>query len=96
MCHWLSEKNEEENPDGPCLVSFHLSNEVFFITPKPSDLDDCFDFEALWINLAVINDFIALISYHEQTTTIHISILGGLGIKESWTQTLYSWTIVLH
>jgi molecular chaperone HtpG len=84
VCHWLSEKDEEENPDGPCLVSFYLSNEVFLVTPIPSDLDDCFEVEALWINLAVINDFIALISYHEQTTTFHISILGELGTKESW------------
>jgi len=79
-------KDEEENPDGPCLVSFYLSNEVFLVTPIPSDLDDCFDVEALWINLAVINDFIALISYHEETTTFHTSILGGLGMKESWTK----------
>jgi molecular chaperone HtpG len=86
VCHWLSEKDEEENPNGPCLVSFYLSNEVFLVTPIPSDLDDCFEVEALWINLAVINDFIALISYHEQTTTFHISILGGLGMKESWTK----------
>jgi hypothetical protein len=84
VCHSLCEKDEEDYLDESCLVSLYLSNEVFFITPIPTDLDDCFDVEALWINLEVLNDFIALISYHEQTTTFHISIFGELGMKESW------------
>ncbi|PNY16317.1 F-box protein [Trifolium pratense] len=72
MCHWLCE-NEQ------CLVSFYFSNEEFFITPIPSDVDD-------WFNLAVLNESIALISYHTKTTTLHISILGEFGMKESWTK----------
>ncbi|RHN59383.1 putative F-box domain-containing protein [Medicago truncatula] len=85
VCHWLCEE-EEDSQDGPCLVSFYLSNEKFFITPVPSYLDDCFDVQALWINLVVLNGAIALISYHEETTNFHISILGEYGIKESWTK----------
>jgi F-box interacting protein len=83
VCHWLCEKHED-NPIGPCLVSFYLSNEVSFTTPIPSDVDDCFDVGAEWINLVVLNGSIALISYHEERTTFHVSILGQLGFKESW------------
>ncbi|XP_039682980.1 uncharacterized protein [Medicago truncatula] len=85
ICHWLCEKDEEDNPAEPCLVSFYLSNEVFLITPIPSNLDDCFDVEASWINLAWLNECIALISYHVPRTTFHISILGEIGKNESWT-----------
>jgi len=85
VCHWLCEE-DEDGQDGPCLVSFYLSNEQFFITPTPSYLDDYFDVQALWINLVVLNGTIALISYHEETTNFHISILGGYGIKEAWTK----------
>jgi F-box interacting protein len=83
VCHWLC---KIDSSVGPCLVSFYLSNEMFFITPIPSDLDDCFDIKAKCINLVVINGSIALISYHEKMTTFHISILGELSMKESWTK----------
>jgi len=86
VCHWLCEKDEKHSPTRPCLVSFYLSNEVFLVTPIPSDEDDCFDVRAKWINLAVLNGSIALISFHKKMTTFHISILGELGIKESWTK----------
>ncbi|KEH31293.1 hypothetical protein MTR_4g094400 [Medicago truncatula] len=97
VCHWLCKEDEEDSPDGPCLVSFYLSNDVFFemivlmsvslvVTIIPSDLDDCFDVKALWINLAVLYESIALFSYHEETTTFHVSVLGELGMKESWTK----------
>jgi molecular chaperone HtpG len=59
---------------------------VSFITPIPSDIDDCFDVKASWINLAVLNGSITLISFHVDTTTCYISILGEIGIKESWTR----------
>ncbi|AES87527.2 putative F-box associated interaction domain-containing protein [Medicago truncatula] len=84
VCHWLAEE-VDDTLEGPCLVSFYLSNEVFFITPIPSYLDDCFDLHALWINLVVLNGSFALISYHKETTNFQISILGEYGIKESWT-----------
>jgi molecular chaperone HtpG len=35
----------------------------------------------------VLNGFIALFSYHKDTT-FHISILGEFGMKESWTKLL--------
>ncbi|GAU43974.1 hypothetical protein TSUD_284010 [Trifolium subterraneum] len=94
VCHWLSEEDCEEdcedveNYDYKCLVSFYLSNEKFFVTPIPSYVDDCFDTKASWINLAVLNEYITLISYHKKTTTFHISILSEFGTKESWTKLL--------
>ncbi|KEH17000.1 putative F-box domain, leucine-rich repeat domain, L domain-containing protein [Medicago truncatula] len=83
VCHWLCEEN---TPAGPCLVSFYLRNEVFCITPIPSDEDDCFKFKASSINLVLLNGSISLIAFHRETTTFDIAILGELGIKESWTK----------
>jgi molecular chaperone HtpG len=98
VCHWLCEEDSEEDSedceedfedsDYKCLVSFYLSNEKFFVTPLPSDVDDCFDTNASWINLAVLNESITLVSYHKKTTTFHISILNEFGTKESWTKLL--------
>jgi F-box interacting protein len=86
VCHWLCEDYETV---GPCLVSFYLNNEKFLVTLIPSDVEDaCFDTIALWINLAVLKKSIALISYHEETTTFHISILCEFGMKESWIKLL--------
>jgi F-box interacting protein len=90
VCHWLCQKDygywkKHNIPFQPSLVSFYLSTEVFFITPIPSDLDDCFDVKTNWRNLAVLNGSITLISYHEKTTIFHISIMGEIGVKESWT-----------
>jgi molecular chaperone HtpG len=82
VCHWLC---KEESYAG-CLVSFCLSNEEFFITPIPSKYD-YFEFSSRRINLVVLNEYIALISYHEDMN-FHISILGEFGIKESWTKLL--------
>ncbi|KEH26872.1 F-box protein interaction domain protein [Medicago truncatula] len=100
VCHWLCQKDygywKKHNISfQPSLVSFYLSNEVFFITPIPSDVDVCFDVETNWRNffkgtnwrnLAVLNGTIALFSYHEKKTTFQISILGEIGMKESWTK----------
>jgi molecular chaperone HtpG len=92
--HWLCQNNygyeygywkKHNIPFQPSLVTFYLSNEVFCITPIPSDVDDSFDVETNWRNLAVLNGTIALISYYEKTTTFHISIMGEIGVKESWT-----------
>jgi len=85
VCHWLCKNDEKHSPAGPCLVLVYLSNEVFLITPISSDEDDCFNVGAKWINLAFLNGSITLISFHKKTTTFHISFLGELGIKESWT-----------
>ena len=84
LCHWL---HEEQNLSFEVsLVSFQLSNETFLITPIPC-IDD--DFGSLFpsrSHLAVLNGSITLMSYRYQTTTFHISILGELGVKESWTK----------
>jgi molecular chaperone HtpG len=91
VSHWLSGelllgRGSSFEPKCICVVSFDLSTEVFFTTPIPSDIDDMFDVEVRWKNLFVSNGSITLISYHENTSTFHISILGELGIKESWTR----------
>jgi molecular chaperone HtpG len=86
VCHWLCEENYSNV--GPCLVSFYLTNEEFIVTPIPSDLDDCFIDKLTWIKLAVLNQSITLISYHKETTTFHISILGAFGFDKSWTKLL--------
>ncbi|AES76516.1 putative F-box domain-containing protein [Medicago truncatula] len=83
VCHWLSEEDSNEES---CLVSFYFSNEGFFTTPLPSEVEDWSDDLALWLNLAVLNGSIALVSYHKETTNFHISILGDFGVKESWTK----------
>jgi molecular chaperone HtpG len=84
LSHWLSRS-------GTCnetsLISFDWSNEVFITTPIPSDMNDdicnCF-----WVstNLVLLNGSIALILIYTKTSTFHISILGELGVKESWTK----------
>ncbi|MCH87173.1 F-box protein [Trifolium medium] len=85
VCHWLC---KTDSTVGSCLVSFYLSNETFFITSLPSDVDYGFDVKAPWIKLAVLNGSIALISYYKETATFHITILGEFGTKESWTKLL--------
>jgi hypothetical protein len=56
VCNWLCDK---DSPAEECVVSFYMSNEMFFITPMPSYGDVCFGFGA-WINLAMLNGSIAL------------------------------------
>jgi len=60
VCHWLCDK---DSPAGECVVSFYLSNEIFFVTPIPSYGDVCFGFRA-WRNLVVLNGSIALFSFN--------------------------------
>jgi molecular chaperone HtpG len=64
-------------------VSFDVSNEVFFTTPMP---DDSFDLGLVESHLVMLNGYIALISYYGETATFYISILGEIGVKESWTK----------
>jgi len=68
------------------LLSFDLSNEIFLATPIPSDMDDLFHNFSVWIHLVLLNGSIALILNYRDTFTFHISILGDLGVKESWTK----------
>ncbi|RHN57789.1 putative F-box associated domain, type 1 [Medicago truncatula] len=77
VCHWVCGYCEGEKSISS-LVSFDLNNEMFFITPLPSD------HKLHSTQSMVLNGFVALISLHEKTKTIHISILGEVGVKESW------------
>ncbi|KAK2377998.1 F-box/kelch-repeat protein [Trifolium repens] len=79
MCHWWFFDHT-----GSCLVSFDLSNEVFYTTPIPSDIGNNFDKECVWRHLTVLNGSVALITYQAQMTIFNISILGVLSVKESW------------
>ncbi|XP_004512779.3 F-box/kelch-repeat protein At3g06240-like, partial [Cicer arietinum] len=80
MCHWA-----EGNGDESYMVSFYLSNELLCITPFPTDMNDSFD-DFVIKNFRVLNESIALILNYLEMATFHISILGELGVKESWTK----------
>jgi len=84
LCHWLHEKQNLSFEVS--LVSFELSNETFLITPIPCIDDDFGSSFPSRAHLVVLNGSIALMSYRHQTTTFHISILGELGVNESWTK----------
>ncbi|GAU10948.1 hypothetical protein TSUD_112420 [Trifolium subterraneum] len=78
MCHWLAKYHTDEE----FIVSFDLSDEVFFKTPMDENSD--FSFSTRY-HLVVLNGSIALISSHESDyTTLQISILGELRVRESW------------
>ena len=83
MCHWLSNSCGDDNEE--YVVSFDLTNEVCFTTIVPTLMPLDIDPNS-WVRhaLVLLNGSIAsILSY---TTTFHISILGKLGVKESWTK----------
>ncbi|CAI8595107.1 unnamed protein product [Vicia faba] len=82
VCHWWDK--DEDN-----LVSFDFSSEVFFKTPLPIHVDDTFYCESKDKQFMTLNGSIAFITtyasnYGSTTSTLHISILGEYGVKESW------------
>lgn len=82
ICHWLSQC---QNNGEYYLVSFYLTNEVCFTTLIPLDInadEKCM----VRRKLLMLNGAIASISWYYDTTTFHISLLGELGVKESWTK----------
>jgi len=90
ICHWLCENNDQL-----CLVSSDLSSYVYFTTSTPltvPTIDPSCDFEdpnfgyGLVARLVMLNGSIALISWYPDMTTFDISILGELGVSESWTK----------
>ncbi|CAJ2636348.1 F-box protein CPR1-like [Trifolium pratense] len=81
VCHWWA-NNDLFNLTG-ILVSYDFSNEVLFTTPMLLDMVESCDF-IVNRRLVVLNESIALISNYSKPTTFHISILGELGVKESW------------
>jgi F-box interacting protein len=83
--HWW-DKNETH----PYLVSFDFCKESFITTPIPLDdsipVDHSFDSMFVRRHLTVINGFIATMLNDKNTSTLHVSILCELGVKESWTK----------
>ncbi|GAU21381.1 hypothetical protein TSUD_32100 [Trifolium subterraneum] len=80
MCHWW-DNVEKDSSDKTYFVSFDVSNEVFFTTPMP-DVDDTFDLRLVKRRLVMLNGSIT----SWETGTLQISILGEIGVKESWTK----------
>ncbi|KAK2445036.1 F-box/kelch-repeat protein [Trifolium repens] len=81
VCHWLGEDAyDDDSEDEIYLLSIDLGKEVLHITPISSEDDYS------WKDLFVINGSIALISICEEMNTFYISVLGELGVKESWTK----------
>jgi hypothetical protein len=75
VCHWLGVSDNGTT----FVVSFNLTNDVFFTTP----ID--------WHHrsssrLVVLNGFIAMITRYYATKSYTVSILGEIGVKESWTR----------
>ncbi|XP_050913993.1 putative F-box protein At3g16210 [Lathyrus oleraceus] len=82
VCHWLCERNYKDDKGNEIyLLSFYLNDEVFLITPIE---DPTFQLGTTAKELCVLNGFIALISTNEDMVSLQISILGELGVKESW------------
>ncbi|GAU14431.1 hypothetical protein TSUD_249710 [Trifolium subterraneum] len=77
--HWWAKSETHRD-----LVSFDFSNESFTTTPIPSYIDD--DSFEVSKDLVILNGSVAFILNYQKTSTIHISILGELGVKESWTK----------
>jgi len=88
LCHWWAFTYDEDNR---YMISFNLSNEMFFTTLLPLDLQDRYHDEwVVWgsryLDLVVLNGFVAMISKHVKTSSFHIYVLGELGVRESWTK----------
>ena len=79
ICHWLGEENDNYDI---VVVSFHLGNEVCFVTALPFLEDMHYDSDN--VNLQVLNGSIAVIVNHIETKSFYISILGEIGVEESW------------
>ncbi|GAU28407.1 hypothetical protein TSUD_257350 [Trifolium subterraneum] len=84
LSHWLCRSGTHNKK---CLVSFDWSNEVFRTTtplpPETNYSNGCF---SVLSQLVLLNGSIALILAYKGTIAFHISILGELGVKESWTK----------
>ncbi|AES86745.1 F-box protein interaction domain protein [Medicago truncatula] len=77
MCHWWG----YEDYDGDeVLVSFNLSDEVFITTPFN------YNWGRFFKHMVVLKEFIAMIEYEDDPFYFFISILGEIGVAESWTR----------
>ncbi|RYR06884.1 hypothetical protein Ahy_B05g074194 isoform A [Arachis hypogaea] len=81
VCHWWGSEFATNGLEEQVLVSFNLSTETFRTT------------SIVWLQenddgptrtLVVLNDSVTLISSFAQNNSIEISILGEVGVKESW------------
>ncbi|CAK8569028.1 unnamed protein product [Lathyrus sativus] len=82
VSHWWGKTKTHIN-----LESFDFSKESFITTPMPSYADDAFDFSSTRTRiLTILNGSIAFIVNYEEAKIFHISILGELGVRESWTE----------
>jgi F-box interacting protein len=82
LFHWWA-KSESKNIE-ECLLSFDFCNEVLFTTPLPSNMDGRFDGGRKERHLVLLHGSIGLISTYLDSATFHISVLGKLGMRESW------------
>ncbi|XP_057760692.1 putative F-box protein At3g16210 [Arachis stenosperma] len=81
VCHWWGSEFATNGLEEQVLVSFNLSTETFRTT------------SIVWVQenddsstrtLVVLNESVTLISSFAQNNFIEISILGEVGVKESW------------
>ncbi|GAU51350.1 hypothetical protein TSUD_412980 [Trifolium subterraneum] len=79
-CHWLVSRSINHQ-DALTLLSFDLSDELFLTTLIGEEPHSRY---AICRRLTVLNGSIALISNYHDDVVFHISILGELGVSESW------------
>ncbi|GAU39233.1 hypothetical protein TSUD_396800 [Trifolium subterraneum] len=79
-CHWLISRSINRHQNALSLLSFDLSEEVFLTTPIGEETFSSPYY--LHHKLTVLNESIALISNYNDV--FHISIMGELGVSESW------------
>ncbi|XLR24963.1 hypothetical protein HN51_071478 [Arachis hypogaea] len=81
VCHWWGSEFDTNELEEHVLVSFNLSTETFRTTSIVwlQENDD-----SLIRTLVVLNESVTLISSFAQYNRIEISLLGEVGVKESW------------
>jgi hypothetical protein len=86
FCHWLG---RVEAYGQLYLVSFNLEafnltddNKLVTLTPVDADVIESF------LKLVVLNGYGDMITQHADPMSFSISILGKMGVKESWTTSL--------
>jgi len=79
FCYWLGRL---EASGQHYLVSFNLTSSNFSISDAPVDKDV---YESS-LKLVVLNGSVAMITQHDDPMSFSISILGQIGVQESWTK----------
>ncbi|KAL2337219.1 hypothetical protein Fmac_011665 [Flemingia macrophylla] len=80
--HWWGTMHYDIGTKKDLLISFDKSKETFHTTP----IDCRTDSYSVNRYLTVFNGSIAVISNYPKTNLLNISILGEIGVKESWTK----------